>query len=80
MLEYPGIVQSAFAGRCGDGGKLTNTDKMNVRYDVARTLVNNGYSHLKQELEKNAVAQHIVAKEEWNLMLDDISSAKDVSL
>lgn len=79
MREYAAEVNAAFVSRHADGGKLSNSQKMNLRHDVAKTLLANRYHHLTKQLEKNAAAQHEADMEEWGLMLEDISAAEDVS-
>lgn len=78
MLDYADTVKTAFALRHGDGGDLTNSQKMNTRQKLAKALLVDQYSHLKDELDEKALAQQEKDTKEWNLVLDDISSAKDV--
>lgn len=79
MLDYSEKVDDAFVGRCRDVDSLSNVQKMNLRYDVAKELFNEEYSHLADELKKKADEQHDTELDEWNLILEDISSAPDVS-
>lgn len=78
MLDYPGIVDAAFLHRYGDGRRLTSTDRMNSRQELAKSLLARKYSHLTSELERNATEQNEADVDEWNLILDDISFAEDV--
>lgn len=79
MLEYSREVNTAFVSRHSDGKNLSNAQRLNLRYDVAKTLLSNQYSRLVNELENRAKAQHDTEMEEWNLILEDISLADDVS-
>ena len=78
MLDYPEVVKAAFIHRYGDGGKLSSVQKMNLRFDVAKSLLAQKYSHLTSELERKATNQHDAEVDEWNLILDDVSTALDV--
>lgn len=78
LSGYPDEVEEAFLQRVGDK-TLTNAQKMNLRYDVAKTLLAEQYSHLKSELEDIAAEQYEVDLSQWNLVLDGISLAEDVS-
>ena len=79
MLDYPKVVNAAFIHRYGDGGKLAAVQKMNLRYDVAKSLLNRKYSHLIGKLEERASNKHDADVDEWNLILDGVSVAEDVS-
>ena len=79
MLDYPDTVKAAFIHRHGDGENLSSAQKMNVRHDVAKALLARQYSHLTGELDKKAIDQHNMAVAEWNLILDDVSFAQDIS-
>ena len=78
MLDYPDAVNAAFIHQYADGGKLSSAQKMNVRFDVAKVLLAQKYSHLTTELERKATEKHNVELDEWNLILDGVSSAEDV--
>jgi hypothetical protein len=52
---------------------------MNLYHDMAKFLLANQFSHLVDELNKMAAAQHKVNADEWGLILRSISEAKDVS-
>ena len=51
---------------------------MNLRFDMAKLLLAQKYSHLITELEKKATEQHNADTDEWGLILDGISFAEDV--
>ena len=78
MQDYPDTVDAAFIHRHGDGGKLSSTQKMNLRYEIAKSLLAQKYSHLTSELETKATNQHNMDLDEWNLILDGVSYAEDV--
>ena len=52
--------------------------RMNFRYEVAKSLLTQKYSHLTSELEKRATKQNDMEVDGWNLILDDISFAEDI--
>lgn len=79
MADYAPQVNAAFVTRYGDGNGMNPGHRMNLRHDVAKALLNKEYSHLIKELDAKAKAQHDAEVEEWNLILDDISLASDVS-
>lgn len=79
MLDYPDIVNAAFVSQHADARGLSASQKMNLRHDVAKTLLSTRHhSHLKKALDKKAAAKHDAEMEEWELILDGVSSAKDV--
>ena len=80
MFEYPEAVSAYLLHRYGPGNDLTNVEKMNRRYDVAKTLFASKYSHLTNELNSRASDEYKAELQEWSLILDNISSATDVSL
>ena len=79
MLDHSDEVSAAVASRCADGAKLTNPQLMNLRYEVARSLLGSKDPSLTEELGKKATIQHEAALNEWSLVLEDISTAEDVS-
>jgi len=79
MLDYAGVVDASFLHRHGDGATLSRTQKMNMRYDVAKSLLANQYSHLINGLNKKAGERFDADTNEWNLILDDVSCAKDIT-
>ena len=79
MLDYATVLNAAFLHRYGDGKSLSATDRMNMRYDLAKSLLNQKYSHLISELEERAIEQHNADMDEWRLILDGVSVAEDVS-
>ena len=78
MLDYPEAVKASFIHRYGDGGKIPSAQRMNFRYDVAKSLLAQKYSHLTGDLEAKAIRQHDAELDEWNLILDGVSFAEDV--
>lgn len=78
MLDYPSEVNAAFVSQHGDGKNMSNSDRLNLRYKVANSLLSKQYSHLTGKLDNKAKAQHDVEMDEWNLALDDISLANNV--
>ena len=79
MLEYPDVVDKAYLEKYGDGDSLASIQKVNLRYDVAKALFTERYSHLTAELEEKLEEQHNEELDQWNLVLEDISSADNVS-
>lgn len=79
MFDYADIVNAAFVSRYSDGKNLTGAQRMNLRHDLAKSMLHRQYSHLITDLEKKSAAQHSVEREEWNMILQDISLAEDVS-
>ena len=78
MLDYTHEVNTAFMSRHGNGKNFSNAQRLNLQYNVAKALLNGQYSHLINELDNKAKAQHDAEMDEWNLILDDISLAEDV--
>ena len=78
MLDYAHEVNTAFVSWHGDGKNFSNTQRLNLRYDMAKALLNGQYSHLINELDNKVKVQHDAEMDEWNLILDDISLAEDV--
>jgi hypothetical protein len=79
MLEYPDEVERVFAKTHADDQLFSGAQKMNIRYELAKTLLHEDYPDLKDELQKKADDQYEASLGEWNLILDDISFAEDVS-
>lgn len=80
MQDYPKIVKDAFALQYGDGKGLTSAQRMNNKHEVAKDLLHREYSHLISDLESKAESQNSAEVEEWELVLEDISLARDVTL
>lgn len=80
MVDYPDVVKAAFVAKYLDTSSLTSAEKMNARHDVAKSLLfSDEYSHLATGLHKKAVVEHEADMEEWQMILDGISAAQDVS-
>lgn len=79
MLDYSDAVDAVFLQRHGECKYISNAQKLNMRYEVAKALLHQKYSHITGALEKKATEQHKVDLNEWNLVLDDISAAQDVA-
>ena len=77
MRDYPREVNAAFAARHGDGRNLSSIQRLNIRQDVAKAMLNE-HPNLVNELNRRATAQHVAEKNEWNMILEDISLASDV--
>lgn len=78
MLDKPHEVNAAFVAWHGDGKNITNAQRLNLRYEVAKSMVHTEGSSLINKLETKAMAEHTTEMNEWNMILDDISLAKDV--
>ena len=80
MLDYSDVFNAAFIKNHGDGARLGGTQRMNLRAQLAKKMVSSDkYSHLTKELEWKATEDHEKEMNEWNLILEDISEAADVS-
>jgi hypothetical protein len=79
MLDYPVEVNATFVSWYSDSRALTNSQKMNLCYDMAKLLLSNWFSHLINNLNQKAADQHKADIDEWSLMLQDVSAAKDIS-
>ena len=79
MLDYPEVVNAAFVSKHADGKGMPNVQKMNLRYDLAKAMLSRSYSHLTPDLKEKATIQHKADLEEWNMRLDGISAAEDIS-
>ena len=79
MQDYPKEFNAAFVSRHGDGRHLQPAERLNLCMELAKSMVNGGHSHLFNDLERKAKQQHEKALVEWELSLDNISEASDVS-
>ena len=79
MLDHPDLVNAKFTSLHADGGSLRGSAKMNLKYEVAKHMLTDHYSHLTRTLDEKAVAQQELDLVAWNLILTDISEAPDVS-
>jgi hypothetical protein len=80
MLDYSDVFNAAFVKYHGSGERLGGAQCMNLRAQLAKKMVSSSqYSHLTNELERKAAEHHEKEMNEWNLILDDISEAVDVS-
>jgi len=78
MVDFPREVNALFTSRHGDGKNLSKTQVMNLRHDVAKSMLSGGYSHHVNAMEKKSKAQHDEDVKKWSLILDDISLADNV--
>ena len=78
MHDNPDTVNAAFVSQHADGKNLSKTEKMNLRYGLAKTMLSRQYSHLVPDLNKKAAAQHEADLEEWNMRLEGVSAAEDI--
>jgi len=79
MHDYPDKVKEAFAEVHGDGKHLTSGQRLKFQNDAARDLINGSCAHLVPELEESAKEEHDVGMAEWNLTLDEIDMAEDIT-
>ena len=79
MQEYPDEVKKAFAEAHGSGKNLTNGQRLNLQNDVARDLLHRSYAHLIPELEDTVKEEHEVGMAEWDLTLEDINLAANIT-
>lgn len=80
MLDRSSDVDAALVKQYPDSKGLSNSHKMNLRYEVAKFLLTDRrYSHLVDGLERKAAAQHKTDMNTWSLALDDTSMAEDAS-
>lgn len=78
MVDHAAVVDATFLHRHGDARDLNGVQKMNARHDLAKVLLAGQYSHLTSELTKRASDCHDAEVNQWNMVLEDISSAEDV--
>ena len=78
MRDYPDEVKTAFSEQHGDGKNFSNARRMNSQHEVAKALLYNKYAHLLGELEERAKTDHVAGMNEWNMVLGDLSHAKNV--
>ena len=79
MLDHPNIVNAAFMSQHADGRDLSTLQKMNTQHNLAKTLLSTHYSYLTSALEAKAISKHDAELEEWELILDGVSSAENVT-
>jgi hypothetical protein len=79
MIDYSAEVTAAFVSKHSDGSNLTSTRRMNLRYETAKFLLTNRFSHLVDELDAKAAAQHKAGLDEWGLVFGSVSEATDIS-
>jgi hypothetical protein len=79
MLDHCDTVNAAFVSKHSDGAGLTNVQRLNLRYSLAKKMLSKSYPHLKLELDKKAVVQYDIELKEWELVLEDITSTEDIS-
>lgn len=79
MRDHPSKVNAAFSSQHGDGKDLGKAERMNLRNEIARTLLSEEDSDVAAQLGERAKSQHDAEMEEWNLILEGVSLASDVS-
>ena len=79
MLDHSDAVNAAFVSKHSDGARLASSDRLNLRYKVAKKMLFKNYSHLKSELDEKAGIQHDAEMAEWEMVLENITSVKDIS-
>jgi hypothetical protein len=79
MRDYPAKVKKAFAAQYGNGNNLSKADRLNFQNSVAKKLLYEENTDLIDELQAKAKAQHTAGKNEWNMILEDISAAENVA-
>jgi len=79
MQDYPQELNAAFVSRHGDGKNLSSSERLNLRAQLAKSMVSGQFSHLVKDLEQKAAKQHEKDMKEWDLILEDISEASDIS-
>ena len=79
-FEHPEVINAAFAEAYGEGEGLSGTQKMNYRYELAKTLVQTSHSHLVEGLKDRAKEAHEQELKEWSLGLGDIGEAEDIQV
>jgi len=79
MQDYPKVFNAAFVSRHGEGKHLQPPERLRLRTELAKSMVNGGYSHLLKDLDRKAKEQHEKALAEWELILNGVSEASDVS-
>ena len=79
MREYPDEVKKAFAKAHGDGKDLEKGQRLKFQNDVAKDLLYGTYSHLVPEIEDAVDEEQDAGMAEWDLALDNISLAEDIT-
>lgn len=79
-VDYSREVNAAFVSRYGDGKNFSSGNRLNLHNAMSESLLKKQYSHLTNELNKKAKAEYKAEADEWNLALENISLADDVSL
>ena len=79
MLDYPTTIDKAFFRRHGNSAPFSGVQKINMRYEVAKTLFTEKYSHLTAELEERVDNQQDEELAQWNMLFENISLAENVS-
>jgi len=79
MRDHADTVNAAFVSKYTDSRNFSSPQRMNLRYDLAKSMLSRRYSHLVAGLDEKAVTEHKASMEEWEVVLQDISLAEDVS-
>jgi hypothetical protein len=78
MHDSPSQVNAGFISQHGDGKNMNSIQRLNLRCEVARSMLSNAHSNLVNDLESRAKAHHDAEMNEWSMTLDDVLSAEDV--
>ena len=81
MADYPDVTNALFVSKYGEGKNIGGVQRMNFRSElVKKALASNQYSHLVKGLEIKAAELHKKELDQWNVSLEDVLEADDVSL
>ena len=80
MHEEPTVIKTAFETAYGEGIGMKKIERLNKLNETARELTTTRYAEMVPELERRAKEAHEQEKKEWELDLDKIEEAEDVSL
>ena len=80
MNEEPDVVKAAFKATYGDRTDMNKIERLNKLNEIARELTTTEYAEMVPELEQRAKEVHARELKEWELDLDKVEEAEDVSL
>lgn len=80
MNEEPDVIKAAFKATYGDRTDMNKIERLNKLNEIARELTTTEYAEMVPELEQRAKEVHARELKEWELDLDKVEEAEDVSL
>ena len=80
MHEQPAVIKAAFKTTYGEGTDMSKIERLNKLNEIARELTTTSYAEMVPELELRAKETHGREVKEWELDLDKIEEAENVTL